>query len=1056
MNQVDKLVPLIHKAFKNETDATYIDVEDININLLAETRNLTPFRRMGSLKQIGGTSFAQINGTSLSYANLPQVTNYLPVDFYTFTVDRDNTEVTILIYEHDSTGEIKIFINPYFNPDTTFSNNNPTKTANSWIYEWLELTEYYSTAINGTPVTSTFITDSNFGKGDDYFNGWFVVNTSLANSLVNKYNLITNFESGTNTFTAEALPTGWSDNDNVSFYRFPCVYFYNAIVPNPDSPDYTGVATTFKGKPTQFIEEQNELRMPCGKALRPLILTMLYKKKYFQDGDNEITYDGFWFDFQQVPQVLYNSAISCLPESITYAGDECWLYNAGSDGASLQGSAPANAVKFAYTIGELPITIACTRQEFPEYGPAPGGWYLFHNNSLGLRVTGIGVSPVLEIGFQVHTSSAYTPTVITIQHILDAYYGLTGYGFVFGLAATLVGTASTVISAPSGTTAWQRVYVLYPSGATLNGIAEADGNRLATNLFLGSYMASVELADPIVTGKYITPFILTLLIDNRNEIILSQGRIHSNPSSASSYAEASRIYFNCWFNRRLTHMRIYTGTTQDTTSNLSVTPLVYPDDNYPYFKWAKEVNINELPNLSTYSLESVTAPINGQMPYQQVPVNNSATGLNCWAWEDRYWYLIFEHNYIKFATRGQNFKFIVNTNRYIDQDITMNYTRGVKVGQTNGRFFIINCKNEIEKEVFENDDMVLYNTLAVGVSAYDIFTRDKVLNIALGDKDTNRAIVNFNGYLMNIKDTNVYGIDINTDDELRYRVIQTQIGRGAINPDSICTTPHGIVMPAEDSVYLLTNKGVRPLLRADNGRLNFYKTYFFDKTTYYSNIISAYYNDFDELILLQKPPDRSSELYIMCYNFQYDAWTTYQYNLGTLTAPAHYVKMRTNSSRQVLFLNVKDSTHYNIVKFDETSSVYKNTSGSDEQVRFGMKTHKLAYGNKLLDSLLNWLVINYDSTAGSDLKLKVTITRNPYKYTTPAIETVYLDIKSGTAINRVFNQLISIASATDQFDILIENITNAGATQAFTNFVINSFTIWLSNQPRQLVQTTLT
>ena len=93
------LVPVIHSKFRCESDKEYIDVEDININLLAETTNLTPNRKEGSLSPIGGQSFAQINGVNLDYTHLPQPgSGYTLIDMYSFSLDRDNKEITILCF----------------------------------------------------------------------------------------------------------------------------------------------------------------------------------------------------------------------------------------------------------------------------------------------------------------------------------------------------------------------------------------------------------------------------------------------------------------------------------------------------------------------------------------------------------------------------------------------------------------------------------------------------------------------------------------------------------------------------------------------------------------------------------------------------------------------------------------------------------------------------------------------------------------------------------------------------------------------------------------------
>ena len=121
----DSLKPITHKNFKCEVDKEFVDVEDIGIQFLDTTTNLSPFRKEGSLVQTGALSYAQLNGTDLSVANLPNPSSgFTLIDFYKFSVDRDEKEVTILVFGNGS--QTKMYINPYFNPKTNYSNYNQT------------------------------------------------------------------------------------------------------------------------------------------------------------------------------------------------------------------------------------------------------------------------------------------------------------------------------------------------------------------------------------------------------------------------------------------------------------------------------------------------------------------------------------------------------------------------------------------------------------------------------------------------------------------------------------------------------------------------------------------------------------------------------------------------------------------------------------------------------------------------------------------------------------------------------------------------------------------
>jgi hypothetical protein len=879
------LKPIVHKNFKNEIDKEFVDVEDIGMPYLSLTTNLSPFKKEGSLVQSGGLSYATLNGTDLSIANLPNPgTSFRLVDFYKFSVDRDEKECTILVFEHSSTGEIKLYINPYFNPATDYSNNNPNKTANSWINEWLELTESYINTTNNAYTKAsafTFTTFANLSTTNDYFNGYFVVNLNLDDTDSTKYNFISDYaySAGTHLFTTKMSMATWTTGHIIRIYKFPVLYFYNADI--PDSPServgYSNVGTTFKGKPTQFIYHQNQLRMPCGKDLRPLVLDMIYKRTYFAE-NIPIKYDGFWLDFQQPIQVLYKSYVVATN---TYTGANQNIVN-----------------------------------------------HTALNSFLGTRVDQIDINPATTI---------------------DNYYS----------------------------------------------------------------------------------FITTVTLDNRNEIIVGMGIMYKGATGGNS----QQLSFNSWFSRKITRIGLY-AKVLESDEGIAIGEISI----YPYFQWDKHIEVNRLPQSLNASTDTLIKDINGETNNFQYAVN-STNGSYAYTLDTTsgFWYTRIGY----FAPTGtQGMTFISSCNRYIDEDTTMNYTRGTFVGETNGRLFISGCKNSVEIEVFETDDNVMYNTLRAGVSAYDTFSKSNLLNVFVGDKDILVDLKTFEGRILAIKKLNCFVIDVNTEDELRFRVTKTQVGRGANYADSICVTPHGIVLPVEDSVYLINSRGAKVILRADNGRLNFYKA------LYPNGIINcAYYGMYDELYLANLNSDNTQVNTMMVYSFKYDAWTTYNYNTIVTDTGLAIKKIRENSSKGVEFASVLSNTAYNILKIDESVTSYKNVNGGTEYCQWVLSTPYLPYGDKILDMLIYAFTLHYDIFSASNKSLKLTISRNGR-----SDEVKYLGTGT-TADNKVFNELLSLNGEADQLKIRLENVNSSGAVQNITTFNINSFIIWATFQPRQLIQT---
>lgn len=999
------VTPIEHRGFKGAIDADFFDIADNSIEYVAKSTNLTPFRKTGSLVQCPGV-------TSTSYPTLPTPAGYNCINMHIFSIDRDNKEVTILVFENAS-GLIKLYVTPYWNPATTFSNNNPNKTAESWINEWLELTEQHSGTIGSllsvVPVPNLtsfeFSTETQLSATPDYFNGWFVINTSASYSNENKFNYITDYTPTDNRFTVKAdiLPTdptkNWIAGSTVYFFRFPVMYFHSATVPGKGE-NYVN-ANSFKAKPTQFDAFQNQLRMPCGKELRPIVLDMIYKRTYLS-GDNQMTYDGFWLDFQQPMQVLKDSAISAF-------------------GALLAGGTTAH-VYIDPTIASLFVTLAPGSGNYVRltYKGSGSETIIIKSNASSI----VPFTYAFEAGSHQIRIGNTSPTMAAFKLFYDEFLSSMFDISVFGSASFTRTDYDDLAN--------------FIYGATGGYGADAGANNLAHNLFLGAYAFT---ANATADDKR-TPFILTLTLDNRNEVILAHGNMRSMPADATKDLQ---LRFNMWFSRKITHFSLYNGDEQSTTG--ITVPTVFRLGKYPYFAWIKGARINELPLKGQMPFDNVSKGINGELPEAILNATNPATGINAFTLGELYWYMRFNKDNNGIHEKGKGNKFIVNTNRFIDQDTTLNYTHSCFIPQTNGRFFIIGVKNTTVDPVYENDDAVHFNTYAVGISAYDVFTLDRFVNVASGDRDSNKAIFNFKGYILVFKEFNYYILDVKTPNEVQYRVVDTLTGRGTVDFNAMCQTSFGIIMPSKDKIWLVTESGITPILTEFNGRLSLYRNTFAGQ-----QMSTVFYNEFNE-VMIYKTNDEDSlthPSYVLVYNFEHRFWTDYEMAKGNAVG-VRILKAVTNSSQQVILLNYKDITHYNLVRVSELHDTFIDTSGSTFDINWEFETHEYPYTRYLVDSNAEWITFLFSLNTSALRKLLITETRNPATSTTNDVNVYTLDTLNTSNVLKTGRLFDISLKETGLFQTVKYNITNiiSSTVHKYKYFSIDNFILWASSQARQ-------
>lgn len=1042
------LKPIEHNKFIGAVDSEYTDAQDLPITALAKTTNLTQFRKIGALVQAPGTSLKVFNGTSLSHANLPDVTDFSPIQFESFSVDRDEKEVILMVFKHNSTSETKMFIQPYWNPSSYYENCRLDKLPNSWIYEWVELTEKITFTMGSVDEGNANFQVSGMTKSTGYYNGFFAINNNLINSASESQLFVKLYEKNDldeGTFTLLSTPTNWLANHTVTLYRFPVTHWYKTDLPTPVYPSYSNSGNPFDAVPTQFLKSLNEVRIGCGKNNRPLIISMLKEKKFFA-GKLATSWDGFWFGFQQIPQVLYRSYVSYLADTTVATADNIIYWTplidlfGGSTSHWNSVDIANDRIKFIWT-GEVPVTLIWenksltlnTKQKAIDAGYTPFGEF----TQSGVVKCRMGFKQIgQKYYFCLLNAPPGSPT--KTQHFYDylyIYFSLDSHSYW-----NITKNSPLIPDDIEGTVGVITSHTLKEGSMTI--VSEAGGNTQSKNLFIGVIGQVVKKS--ITNGHISLPFIMTIVYDNRNEIVVSQGRMYVNPeiTGGNNYPDAFQLKFNAWFDRRITHIKYYSGTPYTIAGGIAPNAYVLEQANYPYFGWSKEVKINELPLNRTMKVENITKGTNGELAIDKY-ARNVDIGQNTFGFDlvNGYWFIKYGKDVSGFSVeeKGKDLKFLVSTNRWIDQDITMNYTRMCFVGQTNGRYFITNCKNTVEGELFENDDLVIYSNFCVGISAYDIYTRDKNLLIAAGDKDINVDLLSYKGYIMLIKQTNNYLINVKTGNELQYTIVDTMTGRGASDYNSVCPTPYGVVICSKDSIYLLNSNSITPLLTETNGRLKLYLDKFVGK-----KLQCQYYNDKNELIIISTDVlSRTGDIAtVLVYNFRYKFWTTYEY--ATSTNP---IWTTIDHDKNILMLNYKDDDNFNVVKMDETSSTFMNPYGTVIDMHWEIETHSVPYSNNLVDLELDWIdfIVNYTNSADRTLKINMKFDDDINDITD------YITLASSSSLEKKnhLKSLLINPTLSRTLTLNVKNLSSNSVVQKFAYFSLNSFIYWINSLQRK-------
>lgn len=1063
----NNLVPITFKGFKGAVDAEFIDVEDTPIDLAATLVNATPFNKVGSLGMADGHS-VHIAPADLPVPLYNSLSGYVITNFFTFTIDKDNKDITIVIYTHPTTNDVRMFMTPWFNPKPTVSNYSPLSPESSWVssgtYKWLEITEKYSIKLLGTASDFHVSFNSSFHTtADNYLDNFFIVNTDSRRK--NRFNYISSWNKTTKQATCQTRirfaapseddwggPTG-ATADELIIVRFPVRYLYH-FDPNTFTNPYGVLAPVMVASPTQFIYRENALRMPCGKTAEPLILTYIENRNFFM-GSNEMSYEGWWFDFQCPPQVMKKSAVSAFGAAFSPTGTTniYYLDKSGSNWVWNTATTGTPSVKFTFvgsggiskTVRVKPYTPvsggfnnppgSCSTYWYPY--PPPGVWvtdcahlaarwyYITDNVYLFIPINSTFIEIYVKIGA--------TITAADIA-LINTYKPWTGF-------EVTVQTAGTFASPVAGASLNQ----IFIYGNSTIGY-EFSGNTHAENVFMGLQLDVIPLVvgshDWLGADRY--KFIIMAVVDNRSQFLLAHGCFRPKTGDGSSaVGNGMKLRITPWFSRRLTGFNCFNQKHDDIPDIGGVTPTSFPSIGketsiYPFFQYVNGkvhevyVKIDEIKRFDSYSIyDFQKVSERGAAPFRMnLALMDNSNGTNSYTLDTDTvgWYVNIDNN-CGWDESGEGTSFIATTNRFLDQDNSLCYTRGTFIGGINGKFFVTGVGNLKEVNPYRTDDYIHWNLYALATSEYDTFRRDKKIPVAVGDKDRIITVENHKGYLNIIKKTNYYAMDV-SQREIEYNVIDTQLGRGSEFADAVIQTPHGIILPAYDAPWLITPDGMQRLMDETNGNLQTYLDWFTNAGTT-RTLLSVYKPKRDELLLISSSNVAGSSARILVYSFIHKYWYSMLYSSSNPLRP------QTSVDNDILFLSGSQ-----VLKLDESSYQSIQDDGTVNTIPFTMTTHPIAMADRLMDFIPNWFTIYFDIKSVVECTFQLTISidfATPVTAITFTIPSTGGNLRKGLAVELPFPryEVMSMCS----FGLTIDSARE---------FNLNSFTIWITKQARKM------
>lgn len=257
------------------------------------------------------------NSLLLTGLDIPAGYEIMPngIKLFSFNEPAD-TEFCLAALKHNTTGDVKIFVNKWYNPPAASSpinyENHISSVPIGWQSEWIELT--FRLAVTGfVKVSNTsfrFNWDNSLNDSTNYYRGWFIYNASSNSYGSVEYDRFACLETSLKNYdppdyilegtiqTRQAWGTtqyfdlrNWNDNDNVYLCHYPV-----AMHKQNDWDDIEDI---------QLIKTPQAIKLLIGQEgnLWFGFVNKDIKKVTDTSRQNKNKFFGVWFDYDAPPVI---------------------------------------------------------------------------------------------------------------------------------------------------------------------------------------------------------------------------------------------------------------------------------------------------------------------------------------------------------------------------------------------------------------------------------------------------------------------------------------------------------------------------------------------------------------------------------------------------------------------------------------------------------------------------------------------------------------------------------------------------------------------------------
>lgn len=397
--------------------------------------------------------------------------------------DPIDREVVVLFLKHTVNGDVKIYLNQYYNPPSDQIivgalgsvrryENADTSRATGWYKEWTELTEYHLlNTFNKLSDLTLSVSGADLSTDTNKYRGWFLWNSTKWNTgktdaiRASSFICIEDFvnDGTTATITIQKRDAGlrlnglgWNDNDIVYLIRYPLVV-YKAENTSTGSIDLSMKFTPYGDK--WILKTNTSLNCLIGQEGNLQISFLNKDITKISDDDisylavqiNTFKYFGWWMDYQQVPKtVAITAGLGAFTIDYRY-GLKIFTSGYASTGSQIKAIASVAVLDFTQRI--------CVFKAQDEAGAADTGLTItqlaYHGYSR--RITGMrhytsGSSNPLEdpIGYNFSHDVKYFNPIANEYRYQPVYASLVGYSSLGYTNPTTLNTANATLSADIG------------------------------------------------------------------------------------------------------------------------------------------------------------------------------------------------------------------------------------------------------------------------------------------------------------------------------------------------------------------------------------------------------------------------------------------------------------------------------------------------------------------------------------------------------------------------------------------------------------------------------